>query len=417
MRYILIGKLAPLLLLCTVCSTQADDQDYAKTVNRILTDTPLIDGHNDIPWAYYSRVNGRLSDLPFDSDLSTLDPPTHTDLPRLRQGQVGGQFWSVYMPIREHGGSPGDASKVMTQIDLVYRMVDAFPNDLEMAFTANDVVKAHQSGRIASLIGIEGGHAIENSLSTLRSFYRLGVRYMTLTHSKGLSWADSATDEPRVGGLSHFGEEVVREMNRLGMIVDLAHVSIDTMHDALDVTEAPVIFSHSSANAVTAHARNIPDDILLRVKENDGVAMVTFFPSYVSGTVRDAWLDKRSELTESVDDREIAMQMFREWRRKEAPLPTLSDVADHIDHVRSLIGARHIGIGGDYDGMPPGPVGLEDVSTYPALLEELLKRGYSEKEVAAIAGGNVLRVMRAVEDTARRLQKTRPPSDRLISDS
>lgn len=414
--FLLATTLAGLLQVSSVVTAETTRDDTAETVRRILAETPLIDGHNDTPWAYRMRVNGHLGDLPFDSDLSTLDNPTHTDLPRLRRGQVGGQFWSVYIPIRQYPGRPGDTSRVLDQFDFVYRMIEAFPNDLAIAYTANDIVKAHRSGRIASLIGIEGGHAIEDSLGTLRMLYKAGARYMTLTHSRGLKWADSATDEARVDGLSPFGEAVVREMNRLGMMVDLSHVSTATMHDTLDVTEAPVIFSHSSAYSVTPHPRNVPDDVLLRVKENDGIVMVTFFPSYVSILVRNAWAEKREELDASVEDTQERSRQFSFWRNNEAPLPVLNDVADHIDHIRNLIGSRHIGLGGDYDGMPPGPVGLEDVSTYPALLEELLRRGYSEKEVAAIAGNNMLRVMEQVELVARRLQKTTPPGDALISE-
>ena len=245
--------------------------------------------------------------------------------------------------------------------------------------------------------------------------YRVGARYMTLTHSKGLLWADSATDDQRVGGLSEFGKEVVREMNRLGMLVDLSHVSVDTMHDALDVTQAPVIFSHSSAYAKTAHKRNVPDDVLLRVKENGGIVMVTFFHTYVNEEVRIAWataLEDIEAITDNVEERRALLNA----RRSRLPRPTLSDVADHIDHIRQAIGVEYIGLGGDYDGMPPGPIGLEDVSTYPALLVELLRRGYSEKDIAAIAGANFLRVMGLAEDVSTELQKNVTPSEALIAD-
>ena len=408
--------IAALTLVMFTLSGFASDKLLFERVDRILKKTPLIDGHNDIPWAYKNRVDGHLHELDFDSDLTQLERPTHTDLPRLRAGRVGGQFWSVYIPIKAFPGAAGDASIVLGQIDFVYRMVAAFPDDLEIALTAADVRRIHREGKIASLMGMEGGHAIENSLATLRMFHKAGARYMTLTHSKGLKWADSATDEARIDGLSKFGIEVVREMNRIGMLVDLSHVSPATMHDALDVTQAPVIFSHSSAYAITAHDRNIPDDVLLKLKANNGVAMVTFFPTYVSDEVRIAWKDKLEEIKQTTDDPGEAGKLFGEWRETEGPKPTLSQVADHIDHIKNLIGIEHLGLGGDYDGMPPGPGGLEDVSTYPALFVELLKRGYSDDDVAAIAGENVLRVMAQAEKVAQQLQKERPASDVLLEE-
>ena len=265
------------------------------------------------------------------------------------------------------------------------------------------------------MIGIEGGHAIENSLANLRMLYKAGARYMTLTHSKGLRWADSATDGERVGGLSPFGKEVVHEMNRLGMLVDLSHVSVNAMNDALDVSSAPVIFSHSSAFALTAHKRNIPDEVLLRLKVNHGVAMVTFYPSYVSETVRLAWINLREKIAIETEDPRERTKLFIA-QRPALPRPTLADVADHIDHIRNLIGIDYIGLGGDYDGMPPGPVGLEDVSTYPALLIELLRRGYSDADIAKIAGRNILRVMQDVETVARKEQARRLPSNAQIDE-
>ena len=265
------------------------------------------------------------------------------------------------------------------------------------------------------MMGIEGGHAIEDSLANLRMLYEAGARYMTLTHSKGLRWADSATDKERVGGLSPFGKEVVREMNRIGMMVDLSHVSVNAMNDALDISTAPVIFSHSSAFALTAHKRNIPDQVLLRLKANNGVAMVTFFPSYVSETVRLSWLDLREKINSESNDPKEQIKLFMA-QRLSLPRPTLADVADHIDHIKNLIGIDYIGIGGDYDGMPPGPVGLEDVSTYPALFVELLRRGYSDSDVAKIAGKNVLRVMKDVEKVASKEQLSRLPSNVQIDE-
>jgi membrane dipeptidase len=404
------------LVLWTFSSVvSADDQALYDRVASVLKETPLIDGHNDIPYRYRLRVDGHLEKMMFHHDLSQLESPTHTDLPRLKQGKVGAQFWSVYIPIRDFPGAAGAAATVLQQMDFVHRLVSRYPQALELAYTADDIERIHSEGRIASLMGIEGGHAIENSLATLRGLYRAGARYMTLTHSKGLRWADSSTDEARVGGLSHFGREVIREMNRIGMMVDLSHVSPATMHDALDVTRAPVIFSHSSAYALTAHDRNIPDDVLIRVKENGGIAMVTFFYTYVSEKTRLGYLSLRAEVDATTDDPE-EREMLWEERFAEIPRPTLYDVADHIDHIRHLIGVDHIGIGGDYDGMPPGPVGLEDVSTYPALFVELLRRGYSDDDIAKIAGDNLLRVMRQVEAVAREESAARPASSALIDE-
>lgn len=384
-----------------------------RRVDRILKKTPLIDGHNDLPWGYWRRVEGHIDAMPMNHDLTGFEPPTHTDLDRLRKGRIGGQFWSVYTPIKAYPGESGEASRVLRQMDLVYRLIERHPKDLELALTAADVRRIHKSGKIASMMGIEGGHAIENSLATLRMLYLAGARYMTLTHGKGLRWADSATDESRVGGLTDFGVAVVKEMNRLGMLVDLSHVSVETMNDALDATVAPVIYSHSSAFSVTQHPRNVPDEVLLRVKDNGGVVMVTFFPTYVSEPLRLAFNALKETINQETDD-PVERQKLMMERSVNLPRPTLAQVADHIDHIRALIGVEHIGLGGDYDGMPPGPIGLEDVSTYPALFVELLRRGYSDRDIAAIAGNNVLRVMSDAEKVARKLQRTTTPDDRLI---
>ena len=295
---------------------------------------------------------------------------------------------------------------MIEQIDVVYRMTSMYADTFEMAYTADDIERIHRKGKIASLIGIEGGHAINDSLAVLRRLYQLGARYMTLTHSKSVRWADSATDMVRHDGLSQFGERVIREMNRLGMMVDLSHVSVATMSDALAITEAPVIFSHSSVYQVVPHVRNVPDDILNLVAQNKGVVMVTFFPSYVS---EETWMygvnleKERARLVEQFPAGEVS-RMLERWRRENpAPRPTLYQVADHIDHIKTIVGVDYIGIGGDYDGMPAGPIGLDDVSTYPKLFAELLKRGYSQEDLAKIAGKNVLRVMRAVEEKAKEL--------------
>lgn len=410
-------KILLALSLLSIGNTFATDSDEVlrKRVSSVLKETPLIDGHNDLPMEYTNRVKGNLDQMPFTSDLSAIERPTHTDYPRMVKGMIGGQFWSVYIPITAYPGASGDVGRVLKQIDVVHRMITTYPDQLELALTANEIISAHHRGKIASLMGIEGGHSIENSLANLRMLYRTGARYMTLTHSKGLRWADSATDEERVGGLSPFGKEVVREMNRLGMLVDLSHVSVSAMNDALDVSTAPVIFSHSSAYALTAHKRNIPDEVLLRLQANNGVAMVTFFPSYVSETVRLSWIRLREMVNAQTDDPKEQTKLYRA-QLLTLPRPTLADVADHIDHIRNLIGIDHIGLGGDYDGMPPGPIGLEDVSTYPALLTELLRRGYSDADIAKIAGGNILRVMQAVEIVARTEQARRLPSNAQIEE-
>ena len=393
----------------------ADEESPESRVSRILGDTPLIDGHNDLPFAYLSRFNGHIDQMPFDADLTQLEQPTHTDLKRLRQGMVGAQFWSAYIPIQSYPGEPGDAALFMQQTDLIHRLIERYPNDLELALTSEDILRIHRKGKIASLLGVEGGHAIENSLAALRLFYQLGVRYMTLTHSKSIRWADSATDEPRSNGLSPFGREVVREMNRLGMLVDLSHVSEATMQDALNVSSAPVIFSHSNAFALVAHERNVSDAVLLRLKANGGIIMVTYFPTYVSEELRVGWDELREEAQRSGNDPETRRRLLMEGAAS-LPRPTLSQVADHIDHIRELIGSAHIGIGGDYDGMPPPPVGLEDVSTYPALFKELLRRGYSEDELADIAGRNFLRVMKQSEIISSRESQERRPADVLIDE-
>lgn len=334
----------------------------------VLRLTPVIDGHNDFP----SQVLARGGSLDL-VDLARPQPRLHTDLPRLIEGRVGAQFWSAYVTPDSMG--IGALRHGLREIDTIHRMVERYP-ELELATTADDIERIQQAGRIASLIGVEGGHAIENSLSALRSFYQLGVRYLTLTHSRTIDWADSGTDTPRHGGLSPFGEEVIREMNRLGMFVDLSHTSPETMRDAIRVSDAPVIFSHSSVRAVTDHPRNVPDDVLRQLPQNGGVIMITFVPSFVSASGS----------------------------------ATLNDVADHIDHARAVAGIDHVGIGGDFDGISTVPAGLEDVSTYPALFAELIRRGYSQEELRKIAGLNLLRAMKEMEATAERLRASREPS-------
>ncbi|MGH2541887.1 MAG: dipeptidase, partial [Ardenticatenaceae bacterium] len=369
----------------------------------------------DLPWQYHQRVNRAMSKI----DVSQPQPQLHTDIPRLREGGVGGQFWSVYVPATMEPGKMVQAT--MEQIDVVYNLLRLYSETFQLALTADDVESAFQEGKIASLIGMEGGHSIDNSLATLRMFHNLGARYMTLTHSKNVDWADSCTDIRRANGLTNFGKVVVREMNRLGMLVDLSHVSADTMRSALEVAEAPVIFSHSSARTITNHSRNVPDDVLKLIPENGGVVMVTFVPGFVSELVYEhdqkrheerQRLEKLRDSTAStVDD------SLREWdEANPAPRATISDIADHIDHIRSIVGIDHIGIGSDFDGITSVPLGLVDVSKYPMLTAELLRREYSDEDVLNILGRNILRVMREVEGRARDIQKERPPSEALIED-
>jgi len=356
-------------------TARVDAQDsWLARARALQAQVPLIDGHNDYPWA--------LREAKVDLDLNRLDirapqPTLMTDIPRLRAGGVGGQFWSVYVPATLPG--PEAVRATLEQIDVVHRMVRKYPDTFELAGTAADVERIFQGGRIASMIGVEGGHSIDGSLATLRMLYALGARYMTLTHSANIPWADSGTDTRKAGGLSRFGEEVLREMNRLGMLVDLSHTSPETMEDALRVSEAPVIFSHSDARALHDHRRNVPDAILRALPKNGGVVMVTFVPTFLTGGKA-----------------------------------TLADVANHMDHVRTVAGPDHVGIGSDFDGIDEVPAGLENVSTYPALTAELLRRGWSDDDVKKALGLNLLRAMRGAEAVAARLQKTRPPSTATI---
>jgi membrane dipeptidase len=373
----------------TIVGAQSDPLARARAIHKQV---PLIDGHNDYPWALRGLDPGRDFSK---ADISKPVPSLMTDIPRLRQGGVGGQFWSVYVPSTMQGKEAVRAT--LEQIDIVHRMTKRWPETFEMAHTAADIERSFKAGRIGSLVGMEGGHSIDSSLATLRMMFALGARYMTLTHSANVPWADASPGPAVLGGLSPFGEEVVREMNRLGMLVDLSHVSPDTMEDALRVTAAPVIFSHSSAKAICNVHRNVPDNVLQLLKKNGGVVMVTFVPGFISQAVAD------------YDARPAA-----ERANVPAPKATLAQVADHIDHIRKVAGIDHIGLGGDFDGISSVIVGLEDVSTYPALSAELLKRGYTDEDVKKIVGLNVLRVMRQVETVAAGLQKTRQPSTATI---
>jgi membrane dipeptidase len=383
---LLVGILATISI---GIGAQGDPLQRARAIHKQV---PLIDGHNDYPWALRNLDPGR--DLA-KADISKPVPSLMTDIGRLRQGGVGGQFWSVYVPGTMQGKEAVRAT--LEQIDIVHRMTKRWPETFELALTAADVERAFKAGRIGSLIGMEGGHSIDSSLATLRMMYSLGARYMTVTHGANLPWADAAGDKPVLGGLSAFGEEVIREMNRMGMLVDLSHVTPDTMADALRVTDAPVIFSHSSARAICNVPRNVPDNILQMVAKNGGVVMVTFVPGFISQAVAD--FDAKPEA---------------ERKGMTPPKATLSQVADHIDHIRKVAGIDHIGLGGDFDGISQVVVGLEDVSTYPALTAELLKRGYKDDDIKKILGLNVLRVMRQAEKVAAGLQKTRAPSTATI---
>jgi membrane dipeptidase len=364
----------------------------------MLSRFPLIDGHNDLPW----EIREKFALDPVAARLTGHVAGTHTDIPRLVEGGVGGQFWSVYVPASLAGDSAVTA--VFEQVDLVHRMIAAYPNRFQLALTADDVDAAFASGKIASLLGAEGGHCINSSLGVLRSLHALGVRYVTLTHNDNVGWADSATDEPDCGGLSDFGREVVAEMQRLGMLVDLSHVAVSTMNDALDTAQAPVIFSHSSARALTDNPRNVPDEVLARLATNGGVCMVAFVPFFVSQQCTE-WLAGLKAFAASrgldPDNLSAVFGLRPEWE-KDNPMPaaTLAQVADHIEHVREVAGVAHVGIGGDYDGTPILPQGLHDVSRYPALFHELQRRRWSEADLKALAGANTLRVMRAAESHA-----------------
>jgi membrane dipeptidase len=401
--------------------------NYEARVEHILERTPLIDGHNDLPWEIRDRYKSRLEAVDLKSDTSKLPAPPDsaplmTDIGRMREGRMGGQFWSVWVPVELKGAEA--VQTTLEQIDLVKRMAAHYPADLEMALTAADVRRIHHAGRIACLIGIEGGHQINNSLAVLRQMYDLGARYMTLTHVLTTGWADSATDTPAHHGLTPFGVEVVREMNRLGMLVDLSHVSPDTMKAALAASAAPVMFSHSSARALDDHPRDVPDDVLALVARNGGVVMVNFAPSYVSAD-RNRWeADRAAEMARYnappygglyIGQPERAKAALEEWERQHPkPVVTLEQVADHIEHIRAVAGIDHVGIGSDFDGIPQAPRGLEDVARYPALLVELMRRGWTDADVAKVAGENILRVMAEAERVAAKLRTQREASEATL---
>jgi membrane dipeptidase len=395
---------------------QGGSQDtvaFSQRARDVLAQVPLFDGHNDLPWAMREQARYDLDRI----DVRLDQPGLMTDIPRLRRGRVGAQFWSVYVPASLQGTAAVTAT--LEQMDFVHELARRHRDVFEVAGTAADVRRIFEAGRIASMMGVEGGHSIDSSLAALRMLHRLGARYMTLTHSRNVPWADSGTDEPSRGGLSPFGEAVVREMNWLGMLVDLSHVSPQTMDDALGVTRAPVVFSHSSARALCNVPRNVPDDILRKLPQNGGVVMVTFVPGFVSQAVADwerAADEERDRLRARLaGDEKVRAAAFEAWRAAHPePRATLAQVADHIDHVSRVAGIDHIGIGSDFDGISSTPVGLEDVSTFPALFEELLRRGYSDEDVKKVAGLNVLRALERAEQVARTMQAERGPSTATI---
>lgn len=388
-----------------------DNLDRARL---LLADHPVVDGHNDLPWALREQVGYDLDARDIAVDQSAA---LHTDIPRLRAGGVGAQFWSVYVATELTGDAA--VSATLEQIDVVAELLARHPADLRRALTADDMERARAEGRIASLMGAEGGHSINNSLGTLRALYTLGVRYMTLTHNDNTDWADSATDAPGVGGLSEFGREVVREMNRVGMLVDLSHVAATTMRDALATSVAPVIFSHSSARAVCDHPRNIPDDVLRMLAANGGVAMATFVPKFVLPEAVEWTLAADRNMREHglhhLDTTPAAMRVHADFEAAHPrPVATVATIADHLGHLREVAGIDHIGIGGDYDGTAFLPAGLEDVSGYPNLIAELLSRGWSDADLAKLTWQNAVRVLRDAEAVSRELSAVRGPSHATI---
>jgi membrane dipeptidase len=393
--------------------SQSIDPKVQARIDRILKATPLIDGHNDLPEQLRENYQLSIEGLAKDTD-ERKDHPLMTDMERLHQGRVGAQFWSVYIPSEVTGDSAIRAT--IEQIDIVKRLVKAYPNDLELARTADDIVRIHKSGKVASLIGIEGGHQIGGNLAALRQFYELGARYMTLTHFKNNEFADSATDDPKYHGINDFGRIVIHEMNRLGMLVDLSHVSDDTMRAALEVSKAPVIFSHSSARALDDHPRNVPDDILKLTAQNGGVVMVNFYSGYVSDDVRKWNAEEAAEearlkslLVGRPDQREAALDAWK--KAHPVPLATVGQVADHVEHIAKVAGYDHVGIGADLDGIgyDEAEPGMNSVTGYPLLFAELIRRGWSDENLAKLAGGNLLRVLRQAEAVAASM-KNEPPA-------
>ena len=412
MRTIIVAAL--IASFAVPANAQAIDPKVKARIDRILKRTPLIDGHNDLPYALREDYQLKVEGLAAGTDRWT--PPLMTDMARLRAGRVGGQFWSVYI----QGTVIGDEAirQTIEQIDAAQRIIAAYPNDLEQARTADDIVRIHRRGRIASMFGVEGGRQIGGSMAALRRFYDLGVRYMTLTHNQTTEWADSATDEPKHNGLSPFGLAVVREMNRLGMLVDLSHVSPAVMRQAIAASRAPVIFSHSSAGGISPHPRNVPDDVLRLLPANGGVVLVTIVPGFISKEVWEWSANRAGEearLGQIHRASKAAVEAgLKAWEAANPrPATDVRTVADHIEHVARVAGHDHVGIGGDYDGIPYTPTGLEGVDDYPQIFAELIRRGWSDVNLAKLAGGNVLKALRGAEATARAMKDVPPAMDKL----
>ena len=396
-----------MMLSATATNAQSIDPKVQARIDRILKKTPLIDGHNDIAEQLAENYKRSIEGLASGTDQRS-PKPLMTDIARLRQGRVGGQFWSVYID----GTITGDAAirETIQQVDVVRRMIEAYPEDLELAATADDVVRIHRKGKVASMIGVEGGRQMGGSLAALRQFYNLGARYMTLTHNQTTEWADSATDDPKYDGLSPFGVEVVKEMNRIGMLVDLSHVSPATMKDAIAASRAPVIFSHSSAGGLAGHPRNVPDEVLRLLPANGGVVMVNFVPGFLSDAVWNWGADRSAEearlkAIHRASKADVAAGVKAWEAAHPAPVVTVADVANHIDHVAKVAGFDHVGIGGDFDGIDSTPEGLGGVEDYPRLFAELIRRGWSDENLAKLAGGNILRVLRRAEAVSASMKK------------
>lgn len=412
MRESMIGALC-LVTLGMVAVVGAAVDPYEQVVEDVLRSTPLTDGHNDAPWAIRDRWSNQLDAFDFH-DTASVGRAMHTDLKRLKEGGVGAQFWSVWVPTDLVGGDA--VTTVIEQIDLVHRLVDRYPDQLEMALTVSDIRRIHGQGRVASLIGVEGGHSIDNSMAVLRALFSMGARYMTLTHWENVDWCDAATEAPEHGGLTEFGRAVVGEMNRLGMMVDLSHVSAKVMRQVLELTSAPVIFSHSSAFALNPHPRNVPDDVLRMVAKNGGVVMVNFGSFFLAASHTEQYAGRTAERERLKilypGDPARAKKELEDWVvAHPAPKLELSDLADHVDHIRRVAGVDHVGLGSDYDGIRALPAGMGDVSGYPRLLAELARRGWTREELGKVAGENLLRVMEEVERVAVTLQKTEEPEE------
>lgn len=410
-----------------VASANGASDPVVARVEAVLARTPVIDGHNDLPEVLRDRFGGDLSKIDLATDTSQIVPPAGepalmTDIPRLRAGHIGAQFWSVWIPVTISG--PAAVQTTLEQIDLVKAVAARWPHDFAMAYSVADIRRAQREGRIASLIGVEGGHQINDSLAVLRQYHDLGARYMTLTHSANTAWADSATDAPAHHGLTPFGKAIVREMNRIGMLVDLSHVSEQTMRAALEVARAPVIFSHSSARALVDHPRDVSDDMLRLVATNGGVVMVNFAPGYVSEKRRrwdadfaaeKARLDSPPFSGLYIGDPQRAKAELAKWQAAHpAPVVGVADVADHVQHIRDVAGVDHVGIGSDFDGIPAAPTGLDGVDKYPVLFAELARRGWSDADLSRLAGANLLRAMEGAEAVSARLRTSELPSQATI---